>query len=121
MLKTLILTILGFIFLVLGAIGIFLPVWPTTPFALLAVASFSANPTMQRRILKIGFINEYATNYRRRSGLKKNTVVFSLAFLWVSMGISIWVSESLWIAAMLLIIGIAVTVHIVWISKPKNK
>ena len=81
MLKNFILTILGFVFLAFGAIGIFMPVLPTTPFALLAVASFSVNPTMQQRIMKIKFINEYATNYKRRIGLKKSVVAFSVAFL----------------------------------------
>ena len=121
MLKTLLLTIIGFVFLMLGAIGIFLPVWPTTPFILLAVASFSVNPTMQQRIMKIKVINEHATNYKKRIGLKKSTVVFSLTFLWISMGISMFVSETQWVNVTLLLIGLAVTTHIILISIPKNK
>ena len=120
MLKGFLLSILGFVLLALGAIGIFLPVWPTTPFVLLAVATFSAHPTMQQHILKIKFINEHATNYKRRTGLKKSNVILSLAFLWVSMGLSMLVSKTPWITVMLLVIGIAVTTHILCISRPKN-
>ena len=121
MLKYLFLTLLGFIFLAVGAIGVFVPVWPTTPFALLAVACFSVNPKMQQKIMKIKFINEHVTNYKRRTGLKKSTVACSLAFLWISMGISMYVSKTPWVSVLLLLIGLVVTSHIVWISIPKNK
>lgn len=120
-LKNILLTILGFVFIGLGAIGIFLPVWPTTPFVLLAVACFSANPKLQKRILKIKFINEHATNYKHRTGLKKSNIILSLSLLWVSMSISIFVSKTTWITILLLLIGSAVTTHILCIARPKNK
>ena len=120
MLKNLFLTIMGFIFLTLGAIGVFLPIWPTTPFVLLAVASFSVNPAIYRRIMKINFINAHVTNYKNRSGLKKSTTVFSIVLLWVSMFISILASKMQWVSVILIITGLAVTVHILWISGPKN-
>ena len=120
-LKNILLTIFGLIMLAFGAIGIFLPIWPTTPFVLLAVASLSANPSLQKRILKIKFINEHAVNYRLRTGLQKSNVVLSLSFLWVSMGISIFASKTTWITVLLLLIGIAVTTHILWIAKPRRR
>ena len=121
MFKAIFLTTLGFVFLALGAIGIFLPIWPTTPFVLFAVASFSVNQTIQQRILKFKFINEHATNYKMRTGLKKSSVLVSLAFLWISMGVSMFATKTLWVTVLLLLIGISVTVHILLIARPKNK
>ena len=121
MLKGMLLTIAGFVLLALGAIGIFLPVWPTTPFVLLAVASFSVNPAMQRHILKIKFIEEHLNNYKYRTGLRRRNVAASLVFLWTTMGISMAITKSLQITVTLLLIGLAVTVHLLWISRPKRK
>ena len=58
-LKTIMLTGLGLIFLGLGAIGLLLPVWPTTPFVLASVACFSSAPRIKARIMKISFFKEH--------------------------------------------------------------
>ena len=121
MIKNILSAAAGFVFLSLGAIGIFLPVWPTTPFVLLAVASFSGNPFMRQRIMKIRFFREHAENYKDRKGLTKGNVIASLSFLWLSMTISILLMQNVWVTLFLLFIGIAVTIHILLMSKPKRK
>ena len=120
-LKGILLTGLGFVLLAIGAIGVFLPVWPTTPFVLLAMASFSGNPAMQRRMLSVKFINEHAVNYRRRTGLTRGNVILSLSLLWVSMCISALVAGRLWVTVLLAAVGLMVTVHILCIARPKNR
>ena len=118
--KKIVLTILGFIFLGFGAIGIFLPVWPTTPFVLVAVACFSFNPVLKAKLMKIEFIKEHSVNYKERTGLKKKTVIASLALLWISMSVSIILTDKGWLTILLALIGVAVTIHILCIAKPKN-
>lgn len=110
--KIILLTILGFIFLTLGAIGIFLPVWPTTPFVLLSVACFSSAPRIRAKIMKISFFKEHVENYEKRIGLRKKTVLISLLWLWSMLLISIFIVKNIRITFLLLLIGIAVTIHI---------
>lgn len=118
-LKIILLTGLGFLFLALGAIGVFLPVWPTTPFVLLSAACFSYMPSMRARIMKIPFFKEYIDNYKSKTGLSRKTIVISLSYLWGMLLLSMLLKKTLWISILLLLIGVAVTIHILWISRIK--
>lgn len=118
-LQTAILSGFGFLFLGLGAIGLFLPVWPTTPFVLVSAACFSSSPRLRAKIMKIGFFREHIDNYERRTGLSKRTVGISLGYLWGMMILSIALIQTLWIRLLLLAIGTAVTVHILWMARSK--
>ena len=118
--KTILLNTLGFVTLILGMIGVFVPLWPTTPFLLLSVGCFSVNPAIQQRILKIKFIREHVQNYKERVGLKRSNVITSLIFLWMSMLISMLTAKRLLITMILLAIDTALTVYIIIIAKPKK-
>lgn len=120
-LKNKILIALGFVFLLLGAIGVFLPILPTTPFVLLAAGCFSSSKRLSSWLEKNKFFGEYITNYRDREGLSTAIVVKSLSFLWIMLIISIISIHALWAAIIIPCIGIAVTTHILMIAKPKEK
>ena len=112
--------IFGFIFLAVGTIGIFLPVLPTTPFLLLAAACFACSPKLSAWLLKIGFLQDYYTNYKDRTGLKKSTIIGSLVFLWAMLIISMIAIHSLWAFILMPVIGITVSAHILIMSLPKK-
>ncbi len=118
--KTALLVSLGFIFLGLGAIGLLLPVWPTTPFVLLSAACLSSSPRIKARIVKIPFFREHIENYQKRTGLTPKIIWISLIWLWGMLFISIILLNILWIRALLFLIGFAVTIHILWMSKAKD-
>lgn len=120
-LKNRLLIILGFVFLVIGAIGVFFPVWPTTPFVLLAAGCFTSSKRLSNWLKKSKFFGEYITNYRERNGLSTRTVIKSLGFLWTMLILSAICVHTLWLTILLFCIGIAVTTHILWIAKPKVK
>ncbi len=120
-LKTLLLTALGFIFLGLGAIGVLLPVWPTTPFVLVSVACFSSTPHIKAQILRIPIFREHIENYERRTGLPKKTVWISLIWLWGALFVSMIIIRRFWIIALLILVGVSVTLHILKIAKPKHQ
>jgi uncharacterized membrane protein YbaN (DUF454 family) len=116
-LKTILLTGLGAIFLVLGAIGLLLPLWPTTPFVLVSAACFSSTPHLKAKVMKISFFKEYIESYEQKAGLSRKTVVKSLAWLWSTLLVSMFLTREVWISLLLLIVGIAVTCHILYIAK----
>jgi uncharacterized membrane protein YbaN (DUF454 family) len=109
----------GVVLLGLGAIGIFLPILPTTPFVLVAAACFSGTPALRSRVMKIPFIKEYIMSYKAGAGLSNQTVAVSLSFLWVVLAASALLSRKPWLAWLLFGIGVAVTIHIAAMSKPK--
>ena len=120
-LKTILLTSFGFLFLVVGAIGLLLPVWPTTPFVLISVVCFSSAPRIKARIMKISFFKEYMDHYESGKYLSKKTICLSLGWLWGMLLLSMILVRSWRIVLLLSIIGLAVTSHIMWISRSKAK
>lgn len=120
MLKERLLIVLGFLFLGLGAIGIFLPLLPTTPFILVAAGCFSRNKKLSAWLHKSRLFSDYLTNYKERGGLKKKTVITSLTFLWAMLAISAAYLKTLWAFFLFPAVGIAVTAHILYMSQPRK-
>jgi len=120
-LKNRLLIILGFVFLIIGAIGIFFPVLPTTPFVLLAAGCFTSSKRLSDWLTRNKLFGEYIINYRERNGLSKKTVIRSLGFLWIMLILSAICVHSLQLTIILSCIGVAVTTHILWIAKPKKR
>lgn len=118
-LKTILLTGAGLLLLALGAIGLFLPVLPTTPFVLASAYCLTCNPKLRARIMRIPFFREHLENYQSHRGLPRGIVVRSLGFLWGMLALSAFLLRSGWMALGLMAIGAAVTAHILWIAKPK--
>lgn len=111
---------LGFLSLAFAAIGLLLPIWPTTPFVLLSIGCFSSTPKLRNRLLRISYLREYYESYTKGNGLRRKTVVSSLIFLWGMLLISVFLLDRLWATLLLLSVGTAVTVHILWIAKDRS-
>jgi len=81
--------IAGTICLVLGAIGIVLPVLPTTPFLLAAAACYyKSSPRMHKWLLNNRWFGEYIRNYKEGKGLTLKTKITALTMLWITIGVS---------------------------------
>lgn len=117
--KNLFLTLAGFLLLGIGAVGVFVPVLPTTPFVLAASVCLAGNPKTRAWLLKNRFFAEHFTNYRKRTGLKRRTVAISLAFLWGMLLFSVLLIGKLWGTLLLTAVGAAVTAHILCLFRPK--
>ena len=120
-LKSILLTGFGFFFLGLGAIGLLLPVWPTTPFVLVSVACFSSAPRIKAQIMKIPFFREHIENYEHRNGLTQKTFWLSMIWLWGMLLLSVFMLRTALSSMLLPLVGLAVTFHLVWMSKGRKK
>lgn len=104
-----------------GGLGIILPVLPTTPFVLLAAACFAkGNPQLYEKLNDSPYFGEFLKNYKNKSGVKKSVKVKAIVLLWLSLSISAIITQNMYIEIVLLIVGIAVTTHIV-LLKPRKK
>ena len=124
--------IAGTICVVLGAIGIVLPILPTTPFLLAAAACYyKSSPRMHRWLLNNKWFGEYIRNYTEGKGLTKKTKITALALLWATIGFStVFMLNRLLLAQLVLPIqiimiaaAIAVSLHILRLPtfrKPKE-
>jgi len=104
----------GTISLSLGAIGIVLPVLPTTPFLLLALACyFRSSERMTRWMLTNRYFGKYIQRYKEGKGIPLKTKLFAITVLWTAIVYSAIFIVTIWIAQIILFaVAAAVTIHL---------
>jgi len=81
---------LGLICVGFGAIGIVVPLLPTTPFLLAAAACFcKSSDRMYFWLLNNRWLGDYIRNYREGRGLELKVKVTAIAVLWTTILVSI--------------------------------
>ena len=121
-LKRQLLIITGTICVVIGVIGIFIPILPTTPFLLLATACYlRSSQRFHSWLMNNRVFGVYIRNYTEGRGMPIKVKLFTITLLWVTIGISISVAAPNWIVkTILIIIAIGVTLHIILIKARKR-
>ncbi len=115
------LLLLGGIALFLGGIGFFLPVWPTTPFVVLAAGCFaSSSQRMYERLIRSKYFGEFIRNYREHTGVSKKSKRNAIIYLWIMLVLSAIIINNPWMYLVLGIIGIGVTLHIALLRKKQG-
>ena len=111
----------GILCSILGFVGIFVPVLPTTPFLLLAAACFvRSSEKLYNRLLNNRLFGNYIRNYIEGRGLPLNIKIITITLLWVTISISIIFGvQNLIIRIILFIIALAVSFHIIKIKTGK--
>ena len=118
--KKAILIILGFLLIILGAVGVAIPVLPTTPFILLAALCFSISSRKLHDWLRRNRIfGQYIENYHTKQGISIWLKAASIAFLWTGLIISMIIVRTVWIYIVLGLVGIGVTIHLLLIKTKK--
>jgi hypothetical protein len=104
----------GFACLLLGALGIFIPVLPTTPFLLLAARLFMRSSSrLYLWITHHRIFGTFIRNYRRFHAVPLRSKVIALVLLWLTIGYSlIWVAQAWCLRALLFLVAAGVSVHI---------
>ena len=105
----------GTIFLLIGVIGVFIPVLPTTPFLLLSAACYLRSSTgMYKWLFDNRFFGEYLRNYKEGKGVSLKAKLFTLTLLWLTISYSaFFVVDFLVVQVLLIIVAIAVSVHLI--------
>ena len=112
--------IVGTVAALLGILGIFVPLLPTTPFLLLASACFlRGSERMHSWLLHNRIFGRYLDDFQSGRGIPLQTKIVALTVMWISLAISAWLTALTWVAVMLLVPGIGVTVYLARVKTRK--
>lgn len=109
---------IGTISVALGLLGIFLPLLPTTPFLLLASFCYTrSSQRMHHWLTTNRWCGAYIRNYEEGLGMSQRQKLIAISMLWLAIGYSvIFAVTLLWLKALLLMIAIGVTWHLIKIK-----
>ena len=113
----------GTFFLLLGIIGIVLPLLPTTPFLLLAATCYArGSKKFYNWLINNKWLGEYIKNYQLGRGVPLTVKIISITLLWITITFSIIaIVTNFLVQIILIIIAISVTLHILTIKTIKKK
>ena len=102
------LILLGWLFVLLGAIGILVPILPTTPFLILALALFAkSSPKFHQMLLDNRWLGKILRQWEEEKTVSRQIKIRASLLIFVSFSISIyWVREVFLLQWMLLAIAI---------------
>jgi uncharacterized membrane protein YbaN (DUF454 family) len=113
---------LGAVLFAVGAIGAVIPVLPTTPFILASFLCFGkSSKRAEKWISNNRYFGSYIENYKTKQGVPLDVKLKSILFLWIGIIASLIIfSHQIYLFILLLIIGAAVTAHILLLKTKKN-
>ena len=105
----------GTVFLVLGGVGIVLPILPTTPFLLLSLACYyQSSQRMHHWMLNNRWFGSYLRNYTEGKGISLKAKLFTISLLWILIGYSIcFVVNIVVVQIVLFVIAVGVSIHVI--------
>ena len=109
------LIIVGCVSLVLGILGMFLPLLPTTPFLLLSAAAWvKASPALYQWLLNHKVFGEYIRNFREHRAIPLRAKIVSVSLVWLTIGYCIFavVDEWWWAQVLMALLAIGISWHI---------
>lgn len=108
------LSILGTVSLVLGVIGIFLPLLPTTPFLLLSAALyFRGSPRLYDWLLNHPRLGTYIRNFRENKAIPLRVKIISVSLVWATLlYCTFFIADLFWLKLFFIALAIAITIHI---------
>ena len=88
--KRIVLILIGVVSLALGAIGVFVPLLPTTPFVLLAAIAFAnSSERLHRWLLDHNVFGPLIANWRSHGAIGRRTKIVSLVSMLAIIGFSV--------------------------------
>ena len=114
--------ILGSISLVLGTLGVFLPLLPTTPFYLLTAWLYMrGSPKMYDKVMSNKYFRTIIQDFQEDKSIPLKTKIIIVSMLWCTILISAFFAVyAWWLRLLLFAIAIGVTVHILSFKTKKK-
>lgn len=113
---------LGYTSLVLGIIGIVLPVLPTTPFVILAAWCFArSNPALAKRLYEHPRFGALLTTWRDQRAIPPRAKIYALLTLALSYIITVWLTRSPYVPFILATVMGSVALYIVTRPSPRER
>lgn len=115
--------IAGTFFLILGIIGIVLPILPTTPFLLLALACYCrSSKKMYLWMLNNRIFGKYLRDYHENRTVPLKVKIGTISLLWIVIGYTaLFLVDNILLKILLLSVAVGVTVHILLMGRKKSR
>lgn len=111
--KKYIFILFGCLSILLGILGIFLPLLPTTPFLLLAAYFFTrSSKRLHSWLIHHKTFGQYIYQYETHRAMDRKTKLVAMGSMWVSLCISMILVSNFYIRLLLIVIGIGVSLYI---------
>ncbi|HEX7030226.1 MAG TPA: DUF454 family protein [Gammaproteobacteria bacterium] len=111
----------GWTALVLGMLGVLLPVLPTAPFLLLAVACFSrSSKTMLERLYRLPFAGKYLRDWQEE-GISPRMKWLALGALWLAAAAAVAVAKTLLMKTAVLAVAILASLHLLLVPVKRHR
>ena len=103
----------GLVSVGLGVVGILLPGLPATPFLLVAAYCFARSfPSLHDWLIAHRWFGPYIRGARAGWRIPRRQAMQTIAVLWISMGVSAWLVDVLWVRVLLLVIAAGVSIFL---------
>ncbi len=120
--RNLILITIGTLSLVLGVIGVFVPLLPTTPFLLLSAALYARSSTrFYNWLINNKWLGRYIRDYREGRGIPLAAKIVSITLLWITIGYAVfYLIDPVWLRVLFLLIALTVSIHLLFLPTRKK-
>jgi len=107
----------GWISIVCGVIGIFLPIMPTVPFLLLAAACFAkSSDRFHRWLMEHNHLGPLLHDYLKGAGIPLRAKMMAISMIWVSFPTSVILfANALWLKALLIAAAVAISSYLLFL------
>jgi len=107
----------GSVSLLLGVLGVFLPVLPTTPFLLLAAFCYlRSSERLYDWLMNHWLFGPFLYNYVTYRAIRLRVKVASLLILWSTLILSAILVHNIYVTVSLGLVGVAVSTHILMLK-----
>ncbi|AXQ77854.1 DUF454 domain-containing protein [Streptococcus chenjunshii] len=111
--KKMLLIAAGCLSLLLGVLGVILPVLPTTPFLLLSGYCFARSSKKFERWLKQTKLYQfYVADYAETKSIAKERKKKIIIQIYLLMGLSVWLAPLVWVKLALLALTVFITYYL---------